>query len=212
MKNILAKEFKLGIHWINFLFPIVLGALMLIPQWVYFLVPLYFCFISVPNLFGLFKANNDITFSAILPVTRSQIVQGRILTFVILELMHIFWAMVFTLIHNSLFTMKNFMLDQNAAYFGLVFVMFGIFNLILFPAFFRTAYKYGVAVVVAIVGGMLFAGAVEMLVLFSPQANYILEGNQTTPWIILAGGILLFAGANFLSAGLSVKLFNKVNI
>ena len=212
MKNMLFKEFRLGIHPLYLVFPVVLGALEFIPQWFFMLVPLYFCFVSVPNLFGQYRANNDIAFSTILPVTRKQIARSRIISFSMLELLHVFWILVFAIVHNGIYPPANYGLDLNAAYFGAVFVMFGILNLILFPIHYRTAYKYGVAAIIAIVAAVLFAAAAETSVMFLPRVRDFMEVRQDTQWLTLTAGILFFTAANLLASAISTRSFVKIDL
>jgi ABC-2 type transport system permease protein len=42
---------------------------------------MYFFFITVPNTFGSFRANNDMTFSVLMPVIKSDIVKARLVAF-----------------------------------------------------------------------------------------------------------------------------------
>ena len=61
MKNLLYKEFHLLIHPLFYLV-LLFGALLLIPEWVYFVAVMYFFFIALPNIFSIGKAQNDIGF------------------------------------------------------------------------------------------------------------------------------------------------------
>ena len=53
MYNLLMKELKLGVSPFFYILPLLTGALMLIPGWLYFIVLLYFCWITVPNMCGI---------------------------------------------------------------------------------------------------------------------------------------------------------------
>jgi ABC-2 type transport system permease protein len=212
MYNLLYKEFKLTIHPFYYVLPVFFGALMLIPQWIFFLVPLYFCFITVPQIFSLYKSNNDLEFSIILPVRKSDIVKTRILSIAILELFQIACALFFALIHRSLYKYANFAFDLNAAFFGLVFVMFALYNIILFPMFYKTAFKFGAAVIVSTVAAIGFAFIAEMLVIFNESFKNIVEGKLGPQIIILAAGMVLFVLGAMLAYKISVKSFEKVDV
>lgn len=212
MYNLLYKEFRLTIHPFYYVLPVFFGALMLIPQWIFFLVPLYFCFITVPQIFSLYKSNNDLEFSIMLPVRKSDIVKTRILSIVILELFQIAFALFFALIHRALYKFDNFAFDLNAAYFGLVFVMFALYNIILFPMFYKTAFKFGAAVIVSTVAAIGFAFSAEMLVIFNEKFRMIAEGKTGSQLIILAAGMLLFVSAGMLTYKISVNRFEKVDV
>jgi len=212
MYNLLYKEFRLAIHPLYYFLPVIFGALMLIPQWFFFLVPLYFCFITVPQLFSMYKSNNDLEFSIMMPVRKSDIVKARILSIIILELFQIVWCVIFALINRSLYKYGNFAFDLNAAYFGLVFVMFALFNIILFPIFYQTAYKFGVAVIISIVAAIGFALSAELLVMFNERFRMVVEGKPGPQLIILAAGMVLFVLSAIAAYKISVKNFEKVDV
>jgi hypothetical protein len=212
MKNMLYKEFRLTISPLFYLF-MLFGALLLIPQWLYFVALMYFFFIAVPNILTTAKAQGDIDFSASLPVRRSDIVNSRIMSVVILELLQIIATSIFAVINLALYPQGNFLLDTNAAFIGFAFIMYGIHNVILFPMFYKTAYKIAVPTFAAITVSVLFAGVVETAVQVVPFLR-VLDGRQDTGvhLAVLFGGIIIFALLNVLAAKMSVKRFERVNI
>jgi len=212
MKNLLHKEFRLSIHPFYYVLPAILGALMLIPQWLFFLVPLYFCFISLPNLMSIYKSNNDIAFSVILPVAKRDIVRGRITAFVLLELMHVAWAVVFALINRSIYAVENFSFNLNIAFFGITLILFGIVNIVVFPIFYRTAYRFGFAVIAANIAALIFAAGAELLVVFSERARILMEQRLDTQLITLAAGIALFVILTVVSYRISADRFEQVDV
>ena len=74
MYNLLLKEVRLGANPFFFLLPLITGALMMVPGWLYFIVPLYFCMITSPNIFGGYKSQNDLMFTSMLPVNKKNVV------------------------------------------------------------------------------------------------------------------------------------------
>lgn len=217
MLNLMYKEFKISIHPIYFLVALLAAALMLIPGWLYFIVLLYFAFISIPNIFAAYKTQNDLMFSFLLPVRRQEIVMARINAIIILELVHILLAFIFAVIHFMIYDLPfYFFVEPNMAFFGLVFLLFGLMNISFFPIYFKSAYKYGMATVVVNVVGVLFAAGVELLVLFNKTANAVIHnvsGNYTNiQWIILAGGMIMFVVLNWFAYKLSLKNFEKVDV
>ncbi|MAT45086.1 MAG: hypothetical protein CL609_22365 [Anaerolineaceae bacterium] len=217
MLNLLYKEFKVSIHPLFFLVAVLASALMLIPGWLYFIVLLYFAFISIPNIFAAYKTQNDLMFSLLLPVRRQEIVQARMNAIILLELAHILLTLIFTIIHHLLYNLPMYIfVEPNMAFFGLVFLMFGLMNFSFFPLYFKSAHKYGLAAVAINAVGVLFAAAVELLVLFNKTAHEIIHntsGNYTQiHWFILAGGILMFVVLNWFAYKLSLKEFEKVDV
>jgi hypothetical protein len=212
MNNLLYKEFRLTIGWFFYVFPVLLGALMFIPQWLFFFVPLYFCFVTVPNLFGLVKAQNDVTYSVMLPVNKNNIVLARIMSISTLELLHIAFTAVFAIVHNILYGVKNIFMDPNYAFFGLIFIMFGIFNIIMFPIYYKTAYKYGLATVLSTLAAVLFSAGIELFAVFNRKFAIFFEADLGRQLMILAAGILIFVAMTYASYKMSVKSFEKVDV
>lgn len=103
MYNLLLKELRLGVNPFFYVLPFLTGALMLIPAWLYFLVVLYFCFLTIPNIFAGYKSQNDLIFTSILPVTKEDIVKAKMLVIVILELLHMIIAVIYGLISVRLY-------------------------------------------------------------------------------------------------------------
>ncbi len=212
MKNMLYKEFRLTISPLFYLF-LLFGALLLIPQWPYLIALMYLFFMAVPNIFSTAKAQGDIDFSASLPVRRGDIVRARIMSIVILEVLQVIIAAIFAVINLSIYPQGNFLMDTNAAFFGIAFIMYGIHNLILFPMFYKTAYKIGVPTIAGITVSVLFAVAVETAVQLVPFLR-VLDGTLNTwvHYVTLFAGIVIFVLLNLLAAKISVKRFERVNI
>jgi len=213
MKNLLYKEFKLAISPL-FLLISLLGALVLIPMWPYFIALMYFFFITVPNIFNISKAQNDIGFSVMLPVRKRDVVKSRILSIAAIELLHILVAVIFAIININMYSTENFLLDPNIAFFGFALIMFAIFNIIFFPMFYKTAYKLGIPIFVALIFALIFITAVELLVQIVPAAAKAFDGtkNMASQLPILAAGIVIFALANILAYKISAKRFEKIDL
>ena len=214
MKNLLYKDLKLGISPMFYVFPLLFGALMLIPGWLYLLVFMYFCFITVPNAFAASRVQNDLMFSILMPVQKRDIVQSKIISFIILELMHISFAAIFALLNMILY--KNFFyyfLKPNIAFFGLAFLMSGLFNGSVFPLFFKTGYKYGIPVLVSSLTIVAYATAIEVFALFnSGFGNFLKYSGLPTQISILFGGIILFVLLSLIAIKISIKNFEKVDL
>jgi ABC-2 type transport system permease protein len=213
MKNLLYKEFHLAINPLFYL-TLLFGALLLIPNWVYFLAVMYFFFIAFPNIFTIGKANNDIGFSTMLPVKRSDIVKARMLSVIILELLQIVVAAIFAVINIAIYPAGNYLfMDTNAAYIGFVFIIYAIFNVIFFPMFYKTAYKIGFPVILANIAAVAFATGIELLNVFVPWFRiFDGRGNLIAHLSVLAGGIIVFVLLNIAALRMSVKRFDNVNL
>jgi hypothetical protein len=103
MYNLLLKELKLGVNPFFYVMPFLTGALMLVPGWLYFVVFLYFCFLTIPNMFAGYKTQNDLLFSIMMPVSKKDIVKAKVAVIVILELLHIITAVIYGVFHTRLY-------------------------------------------------------------------------------------------------------------
>lgn len=215
MLNLLYKEIRLVIHPLYYLIALF-GVLLLIPNWVYFVALMYFLFIAFPNIFVNAKAQNDIGFSVLLPVKKSDVVKARILSMTGMEVLQILVAGLFVALNISLYPNGNFLLDANLAFLGCVFLMYGVFNVVFYPLFYKTADKIGVPILVSLTFTFLYATLIEVLSLMLPQVNHLLDGNTPTALVhqipVFVAGILLFTLLTWLAYYWSAKNFEKVDL
>jgi hypothetical protein len=217
MSSLVYKDFKLSINWFFFLImPLLTGALFLIPQWPFFIALMYFFFISVTTIFSTYNSQNDFGFAIMMPVSKNDIVKGKISSFIIIELIHLLTGVIFACIHVKLYGIDNFMLDLNFAFFGIAFIMFSLFNIVFFPIYFKSAYKYGIPTIAGNVIVILFIAAVELFALFNPVFRNYLEGNSSEmkmlQILILIGGIAIFVIFNFAAYKMSAKRFENLDL
>lgn len=215
MSSLLYKEFKLNISPLFYL-ATLLGALLLIPGWLYFIALMYVFFITITNIMSASKTQNDIGYCSMLPIRRRDIVKARIMSIHIIELLHIAVAVIFALINRRIYSFNSIFMEPNAAFFGLGFVMYGIFNIIFFPMFYKTGHKIGLPAIIAIAAAVVFATAVEMGVMLLPKLNYALDNPapETLIWklVTLAAGIIFFVVTGIISYKLSAKRFEKLGL
>ena len=217
MKKLLKKDFSLSINpFFSIGMPLLTGVLFLIPDWVYFVALLYFIWITIPNFFATCNAQRDNEFTLILPVSKKEIVRSRITSIILLESAHILTAIVFAIINSLLFGLDNFAMNLNAAFFGLALLMYGLFNIVFFPLYYRTAYKYGFPMILGMIAAMIFMVLVEFLAIGVPSAAKLLEGQGSVEKIfqrsLLGGGFILFILLNWLTIKMSVSSFEKVDL
>jgi ABC-2 type transport system permease protein len=215
MSNLIYKEFRLVIHPFFFL-TALFGVLILIPNWVYLVALMYFLFIAIPNIFMNVKAQNDTGFSVLLPVRKSDVVKARVVSMSILEIIQVLVAAIFVAISVNINPKGNFLIDANIAYLGCALVMYGLFNLIFFPMFYKTSHKIGVPLMVALTAVFLYAGIIEVLVVAVPDVARVLDGVNSSALLrqipVLAIGMMLFAGMTWLAFRMSAKNFEKVDL
>lgn len=217
MKNLLYKEFRLAIHPSVYLF-FLLSALLLVPSYPYY-VSFFYLMLGVFLTFKTNRAENDIFYSALLPVRKGDVVRARILAVAILELVNLLIAVPFAILSVKINPAggNNAGIEPNVAFFGLSFLMYGGFNFIFFPIFYKTGRSEGKAFLWSGVFTLLYIAVAESLAQYipSPVSAYLdtaEKAAQLRQLPVLLGGIVLWAVLTLLSAKHSAERFEKVDL
>ena len=217
MKNLLYKEFRLAIHPSVYLF-FLLSALLLVPSYPYY-VSFFYLMLGVFLTFKTNRAENDIFYSALLPVRKGDIVRARVLAVAILELVNLLIAVPFAILSVKINPAggNNAGIEPNVAFFGLSFLMYGGFNFIFFPIFYKTGRSEGKAFLWSGVFTLLYIAVAESLAQYipSPVSAYLdtaEKAAQLRQLPVLLGGIVLWAALTLLSAKRSAERFEKVDL
>ena len=144
MKDLLYKELKLAKHPTLFIFPF-LGAMLLIPGYPYMVAYIYTC-LSVFFIFLNGRENKDILFTVSLPVRKRDTVKARLMMIAAIELFQILFSVPFAFLSakiNPGYSSNLAGMEANVAFFGFVFGMYGLFNIVFLPVFYRSAYRAG---------------------------------------------------------------------
>ena len=214
--KLLCKEFRLCMHpaaWIMLL----VGTLVLVPNY-----PYSVCFFYMT--LGIFficltaRENHDAAFTLTLPVSRAELVRGRVCFAACLELAQLLVCAALIPLRQALLgdTPNAAGLDANVALFGEGFLVFGLFNAIFFPCLYRDINKVGVSFVKASV-------AVFVWIVLEVVATY------TVPFVrdaldtpdpahlgaklgFLAVGAAVWVGLTALALRASVKRFEAQDL
>ena len=117
MKALLCKELRLAAHPTLFLFT-AFGVLVLVPDYPYGAVFLFGC-LACMITFQYGRETNDVLFSALLPVTRGQIVAARLFTVCAMQLCQLVLSLPFAFLRVRLFPQGNAVgIEANAAFYG----------------------------------------------------------------------------------------------
>ncbi len=213
MKDLLYKEFKLSINSAFFLM-VLFAALIMIPGWIYSIAMMYTLFIAMPNIFMASRSQNDISFSVMLPVKKSEVVKARVLSVMIMQVLPVLLGTVFAAVNIIVYKGNTFFMNPNVAFFGLVFVMYALFNLVFFPGFYKTAYKVGGPAVWANVVAVVFMAVVELVNIVIPSIGAYIGGinNMAAQLPVLFAGIVIYLAGTWLAYRISAKRFERVDI
>lgn len=189
-----------------------MSLLFFIPNWLFSIVVMYFFWVSVPQIITGYSAQLDYKFLSILPVTKKDIVSSKIIAFILIELAHILLAVVFGVIHNLVYGSDNLFMEINPAYFGAMLTMLALFNIVLFPPYFKTAYKFGKPLIFASIVSFLFAGLFEVGAAAIPfMQSFLKSDNVLIQLGALFIGIVLFIGLNLITIKQSQSNFEKMD-
>lgn len=212
MKNLLYKELNLSIHKFFYFLPFLIGLLFFIPQWFFTLVLMYLFWITVPQVYSSYLSNQDNNFIAALPTRKKDIVLSKVIALITLEMIQLVVALIFAIVHNQLYGMWNVGLDANVAFFGVGFMIYGIFNIAFFPYYFKTGYRFGKPTILGTTLTVLFAGVLEYGVIRFDFMRNIFEGELGVQFIVLGVGVLIFVILSYIATKVSQERFEKIDL
>lgn len=163
------------------------------------------------------NANKDHEFTISLPVTRDAVVLAKHLSVVALELVQLGALAIVAVIAARITPEGNAIsMDGNYAFFGVVLIALGLFNVVFLPGYFRTGHRTGRPGVTA--GIVFFAsyGIVEVLVAAVPRLGEVfdtLDPAMAGPQLIVLGvGVIAYVSLTLVSYRRSVARFDLVNL
>ncbi len=216
MKHLLYKELRLAKHPTMFLF-LLFSAMLLIPSYPYYVAFIYTC-LSVFFVFLQGRENNDLSFTALLPVRKRDIVRARCLLVVLMQLAQVLVSLPCAIVGARINPLGGNAagIEANAAFFGLVLVMYALFNLLFLPAFYRTGYRVGRAFLFAGAAVLVYIVASELLVQCVPALKASLDtfdpATRGTRLFVLLLGAGLYAAGSLLACLLSERRFARVDL
>ncbi len=217
MKALMYKELKLALHPTTYLF-MAIGAMLMIPSYPYYVAFVYTC-LSIFFIFLSTRENKDIFFTASLPVRKSDVVKSRVFTVAIIELLQLAIGIPFAIIGirinpNAAGNLVG--IEANMAFFGLVLVMYAIFNAIYLPIFYKNTVKVGFPLIFAFIAVTIYVVAVEVAVQMIPFLKTHLDTTDPAMTMyqipVLIAGMLIYALSLWLTYRISAANFEKVDL
>lgn len=213
MKDLLCKELRLAAHPTLFLFT-AFGALVLVPNYPYSAVFLFGC-LACMITFQYGRETNDVLFSALLPVTRGQIVAARLVTVCAMQLCQLVLSLPFAFLRVRLFPQGNAVgIEANAAFYGCMLLAYALFNLVYFSEFYRTAYRAGAAFFKAFLPVLVVIAAMETCAHL--PATAFMDGVSADALVkqlpVTAAGLAAYLACNPLAWAIGTKRFRRVDL
>lgn len=213
MSELLYKELRLAAHPSLYVF-MCMGALLLIPAYPYSVVFFFGC-LGLFQSFMFDRETRDVFYTALLPRPKRDVVKGKLLLAVFAQLVQLTLSLPFAFLRTLYLPQGNPVgMEPNAAWYGFGLMVYGIFNLVFFAQFYKTAYKAGVSFLIALIPVTLGIIAIESSVHF-PGMGWLdgMDGASLVRQIpILLAGLAVYAGANILAYRVGARRFERVDL
>lgn len=215
MKNLIYKEFALTCHPTIYIFSSFV-FMLLIPSYIYY-VPFFYSCLALFFSFLSARENRDEFYTSLLPVRKKDTVYARILFAVIYEVVMVVLAIPFAIL-GSMINPKGGNeagINANVAFFGLLLIMFGLYNLTFFVTYYKNIYKVGKSFIIASTVLFLFIMVAEVLVHIPDIKDYLYPVNISTQIRqipVLIAGVLIYALLTLIAARKSCKLFDASDL
>ena len=157
---------KLSASPLSYLF-ILFGFMFFLPGYP-ILCGAFFTTLGLFQGFQFAREANDVVFSALLPISKRDVVKGKYLFVCFIESCSLLLMLAAALIRmtalaDSVVYRTNALMNANLFAVGGALVIFALFNVIFLGGFFKTAYKLGKPFIVYIIVSFVAVGVFETL-------------------------------------------------
>lgn len=216
MKNLLYKEFHLATPLLTFLF-LGFAAMTFIPGYPILCGAFFVCF-GIFQSYQLGREDNDILYTVLLPVKKSDVVRAKYTAAVALQMAAFVLFALFTCIRMVYLSdapvyQTNVLLNANLVFLAFVLIIFAAFNVVFIGGFFRTAYRYGKPFIlfIAVCFGIIAIAEVlhHLPGLGWMNALGIPGAGRQFPLFLAAAAV--YSAATAVSCRLSQRRFEKID-
>lgn len=213
MFDLLYKELRLAAHPQLFIF-MCLGILVIVPAYPYGMVFLFGClgpFIT----FTYGRETNDIYYTALLPVTKRDIVKSKCALVILAQIAQLLISLPFAALRLGLLLEGNPAgIEANVAYYGFGLMIFTVFNAIFLTRFFKSGHKVGAAFLLGIIPATLGVLAMEVSVHFPRFAwiDSVEPAMMMRQLPILLIGLAIYALGMAVTYQVSARRFDQVDL
>ena len=165
------------------------------------------------------RENNDIRYTLLLPVSKSDVVRSKFEFVVFIEACSFALMTVITLIRMIFLTdavvyVSNALMCANLSFLGFALLIFGLYNFVFVCGFFKTAYYFGKPFITYIVVSLIVIVFAETLHHLPglESVNSFGFGEIIPQAVILCVGALSFALLTLAAVKKSVKSFDRIDL
>lgn len=217
MKELIKKEITLTASPLTYFF-IAFSIMTMIPGYP-ILVGAFFVCLGIFYTFQFAREYNDILFTALLPVKKSDVVKSKYIFTIGIQMIGfvldtILTALRITKLNESTVYTTNPLMNANLAYLGYVLIVFAAFNLIFLGGFFKTAYHYGKPFIHFCIIAFILIGIAETIH-HIPGFEFLNVGfgsELALQSLVLGAGIIVYITGTVFSMKKSIERFSQVDL
>lgn len=219
MKNFILKEIQLCLSPINYLF-LFFTTMVLIPNYPGY-VPFFYICLSVFFIFNNAEINQDILYSMILPIKKSDMVKSRCIILALYEFIALIFTSFLCILRNKYFSLPNDAgIELNLAFFGFVLILLSLFHFVFLTSFYKKAEKPGFSFLKATILYwflyLIFEFPIWLKNVFPTQFFVRLDSIKKEDFLIqlpfLFFGVIFYIIFWFLTYKKSINHFEKVDL
>lgn len=209
MYKLFMKEVKAASHPLSFVF-IIFSFMFLIPGYPILCAP-FFVTLGIFQSFQKTRENGDILFSVLLPISKEDVVKGKFIFVISIELcstliMAFCVILRMTILRDNPVYSSNPMMRADFSALSLALLVFALFNYIFVRGFFLTSYKIGLPFLLYSVSAFTVVAGGEIL------SRLISVNSVKIRSALIAVLSLLCSLITFISYRMSVKSFLRLDL
>ena len=217
MKSLLMKEFKLAASPLAYIF--LTGAMMtLLPGYPILMSAFFICF-GIFHSFQNAREVNDVLYTVLLPVKKSDFVKAKYAFTCIIQLCGFVLCAVLTAVRMTALStaapyVSNALMNATPVYLAFVLLIFTAFNALFLGGFFKTAYKIGIPFLSFGIATLLLIALSETLS-HLPGLTFLHDpaGEKLgVQFAALAITIMIYAAVTTLSCRSAVRKFETIDL
>lgn len=217
MKKLLIKEIRLAASPLSFLF-LAFSVMALIPGYPILVGSFFVCF-GIFHSFQATRETNDILYSVLLPLSKSDTVKGKFAFSIMIQLAGFLLMGIFTLLRMTVLAhaepyVNNVMMNANQLYLAFTLLLFLLFNLLFICGFFKTGYRIGIPFLYFGIAALLLIGLAETLH-HLPGLGFLNNTStmrNTDLWLSLAAAAVVYTIGTWGSMKYAMKRFQDVDL
>lgn len=217
MNKLLNKELRLFAAPITYFF-IAFSVMTLVPGYPILCGAFFVCL----GIFRSFQAGgetNDILYTVLLPIKKSDAVKARFKFVMFIELVSFAIMAALTVLRMTVLGnvgpyVQNALMSANPVFLAFTLLIFASFNLVFVHGFFKTGYKTGKPFIVFIIVAFLLIGIAETLhhIPGLGSLNAISGEGMTANYLLLAFGAMIYVLLTYIAFKASCKCFECVDL